>query len=49
LVGKKTPLGEQILKLRSDLLRTSRSNGTANGQTTNVVPSVVSALDAKAA
>jgi hypothetical protein len=31
LVGKKTPLGEQILKLRADLLRNSRSNATANG------------------
>ena len=29
LVGKKTPLGQQILQLRSDLLRASRSNGTA--------------------
>ena len=49
LVGKKTPLGEQILKLRSDLLRNSRSNGNANGQANNVVPSVVPSPDAKAA
>jgi hypothetical protein len=48
LVGKETPLGEQILKLRSDLLRTSRSNVTVN-QPANVVPSVVSTPDTKAA
>jgi hypothetical protein len=49
LVGKKTPLGQQILKLRADLLRNSRSNGNANEHGNTVVPSVVHSTDAQAA
>jgi hypothetical protein len=49
LVGKKTPLGEQILKLRAELLRNSRSNGSANGPARNVVPAAAPSPDAQAA
>lgn len=34
LVGKKSPLGQQILQLRSDLLRANRSNGNGPGAST---------------
>ena len=52
LVGKKTPLGQQILKLRADLLRANRSNGSngsADEPANITVPSVVPVPDAKAA
>ena len=49
LVGKKTPLGQQFLKLRADLLRANRSNGSAGEPANITVPSVVPVPDAKAA